>query len=147
MARSRLKSKGRTDRGGFIAIPNALHDHPAFSELSGTALKVLLGLARQYRGANNGDLSASHTQAVKWGVGSKTSLAKALVELQRDGLIIRTREGFFINPGGRCALYALAWRPIDDCPGKSLEIASTLTPSLKLTMENNKKPSTDCVPR
>lgn len=147
MARSRLKSKGRTDRGGFIAIPNALHDYPAFSELSGTALKVLLGLARQYRGANNGDLSASHTQAAKWGVGSKTSLAKALSDLQKHGLIIRTREGVFINPGGRCALYALAWRPVDDCPGKNLEIASTPTPLLKLSMENNKKPGTACVPR
>lgn len=147
MARSRLKSKGRTDRGGFIAIPNALHDYPAFSELSGTALKVLLGLARQYRGANNGDLSASHTQAVRWGVGSKTSLAKALSDLQEHGLIIRTREGVFINPGGRCALYALAWKPIDDCPSKGLEIASTLTPSLKLSLENNKITGPVCGPR
>ncbi len=145
MARSRLKSKGRTDRGGFIAIPNALHDYPIFSDLSGTALKVLLGLARQYRGNNNGDLSASHTQAVKWGVGSKTSLAKALRELRMHHLIILTREGLFLNPGGRCALYALAWRPIDDCPGKSLEVTPTLTPSLKLSMENNKKPGTACV--
>lgn len=146
MARTRLKSKGRAERGGFIAIPNALHDHPAFAKLSGTEIKTLLGLARQYRGKNNGDLSASHTQAVKWGVSSKTSLAKALASLKEAGLIVRTREGVFINPGGRCALYALAWHSIDDCPGKALEVRPTSDPPLKLSMGNNKTPGTVSVP-
>ncbi len=141
MAHTRRKSKGRAISGGFIALPHALYDHPAFRELSGTSLKVMLGLARQYRGKNNGDLSASHTQAVRWGVASKTSLTKALKQLLALGLIIRTREGIFINPGGRCALFALAWLPIDDCPGKELEVRPTTTARLKLSI-NNKTPST-----
>ena len=137
MARNRRKSKGRNENGRFIAIPILLHDHPDFQNLSGTALKVLLGLSRQYRGKNNGDLSASHSQAVKWGVGSKTSLAKALRDLQKYKFIIKTREGYFTNPGGRCALYALAWRPIDECPGKGLEIQASITPPLKLSFQKN----------
>lgn len=136
MARKRLSQKGRSDKGGFIAIPHKLYDTPAFASLSGAEHKILLGLIRQYRGKNNGNLSASYTQAQKWGVGSKTTLASALERLQLLGLIIRTREGVFLNPGGRCALYALAWKPIDDCPGKGLEISPTITPPLKLSMLN-----------
>lgn len=147
MARTRQKAKGRAEHsGGFIAIPHALHDHPAFGRLSQTAFKVLLGLIRQYRGKNNGDLSASFTQAEKWGVGSKTSLANALTELQEVGFIFRTREGVFTNPGGRCALYALAWKRIDECPGKELAVMPSTTPRLKLSMEKIKTPGTACVP-
>ncbi|MEK8078560.1 hypothetical protein [Pseudomonas sp. XK-1] len=146
MARSRLKSKGRSEDGYFIQIPHALYDSPVFTSLSGTEHKVLLGLMRQYRGKNNGNLSASHTQAKVWGVGSKTSLAKALERLQQLDLIIRTREGVFLNPGGRCALYALAWKQIDDCPGKDLEVNPTTTPPLKLSMLNRRMPGPVSVP-
>ncbi|MFU5998453.1 hypothetical protein ACM7QE_07420, partial [Pseudomonas aeruginosa] len=79
-------------------------DSEDFRALSGGALKVLLGLLRQYRGANNGDLSATFASASGWGVGSKATLAKALEELQERNLVIRTREGRFIKPGGCCAL-------------------------------------------
>ncbi|WP_172152069.1 hypothetical protein [Pseudomonas tumuqii] len=146
MARSRLKCKGRAEGGGFIALPHALYDSPAFTSLSGTEHKVLLGLMRQYRGKNNGNLSASHTQAKVWGVGSKTSLAKALDRLQQLDLIIRTREGVFLNPGGRCALYALTWLRIDDCPGKDLEVNPTVTPLLKLSMLKSRMPGPVSVP-
>lgn len=146
MARNRLKSKGRAEGGGFIAIPHALYDSPAFAGLSGTEHKVLLGLMRQYRGNNNGNLSASHTQAKVWGVSSKTSLANALDRLQQLDLIIRTREGVFLNPGGRCALYALTWLSIDDCPGKGLEVNPTVTPLLKLSMLKSRMPGPVSVP-
>ena len=58
---------------------------------------MLLGLLRQYRGVNNGDLSATFASASEWGIGSKATLAKALEELQERNLIIRTREGRFIS--------------------------------------------------
>lgn len=95
---------------------------------------MLLGLIRQYRGQNNGDLSASFTQAKLWGINSKTTLAKALDELQTRNLIVRTREGRFIKPGGCCALYALTWQPINECDGK-LEVAATVTAPRKLSLE------------
>ncbi|MEH6498906.1 MAG: hypothetical protein V7751_05930 [Pseudoalteromonas distincta] len=144
MSRNRFKSKGRAESGGFILFPHALYDHPSLASLSGNSTKVLLLLMRQYRGKNNGDLSASFTQAKKIGIGSKTTLAKALRELQEAGLVIRTREGYFTNPGGRCALYAVAWVPIDECPGKDLEVKHTTTAPLKLSSKANKKPGIDC---
>jgi hypothetical protein len=109
-------------------------DSDDFRALSGGALKVLLGILRQYRGANNGDMSATFTQAKSWGIGSKATLVKALDELQCCSLIIKTREGKFIRPGGCCALYAISWRPIDECEGK-LEVSATVTPPRKFTLE------------
>ncbi|MGU9744905.1 hypothetical protein ACV3X4_07665, partial [Pseudomonas aeruginosa] len=100
---------------------------------------VLLGLLRQYRGVNNGDLSATFASASEWGIGSKATLAKALEELQERNLIIRTREGRFIKPGGCCALYALTWRPIDPCDGK-IEVSPTTAPPRKFSLERAKHP-------
>ncbi len=137
MARSRKKAKGRAITGRFIALPVNLVESKEFRSLKGSDLKILIGLMYQYRGNNNGDLSAPHTMAKVWGVGSKTTLADGLARLMQLGLIIRTREGFFLNPGGRCALYALAWLPIDDCPGKDLEVTPTTTPPLRLSMLQN----------
>lgn len=146
MAYNRRKAKGRAEGGSFFALPHALLENPAFTSLKGGELKVLLGLISQYRGNNNGNLSAPHTKAKTWGVGSKDTLAKALSHLQEVGLIVRTREGTFLNPGGRCALYALAWLPIDDCPGKALEVLPTTTPPLKLSMLKSRMPGPVSVP-
>jgi hypothetical protein len=53
-------------------------------------------------------------------------------------MIIKTRQGIFMNPGGRCGLYALTWLPIDECQGKKLEINPTITPPRRFSMEQNK---------
>lgn len=52
----------------------------------------------------------------------------------------------FLNPGGRCVLYALTWRCIDYCPGKDLEVNPTTTPPLKLSMLNPRIPGPVSVP-
>ncbi|MDN6859692.1 hypothetical protein QO207_24160 [Pseudomonas sp. CAN2814] len=139
MARSLAKSKGRRESGTFAAIPHAVMDSEDFRTLSGGALKVLLGLLRQYRGANNGDLSASMGQAKEWGVRSSSTLAASIKELMDCDLIIRTREGKFIKPGGCCALYAITWRPIDPCDEK-IEVSPTTTAPRKFSLELSNHP-------
>lgn len=139
MARSWGKAKGRSDSGGFVRLPFALMDSDDFRSLSGSATKVLMCLMRQYRGRNNGDLSAAFSLAGRWGIGSKSTLANALKELMACNLIVRTRNSQFTNPGGRCSLYALAWLPIDECGGK-IEVAATITAPRKLSMERAKNP-------
>jgi len=134
MALKRIRAKGRSDTGTFFALPHAVMDSADFRMLSGSATKVLLGLLRQFRGSNNGDLSATFKLAKEWKINSKETLTKALRELQDRKLIIRTREGRFINPGGRCALYALTWRAIDECCGK-LEVSPTVIAPRKFTLE------------
>jgi len=128
MAKSREKSKGRRETGTFSMLPHVVQDHPDFLSLSGSALKVFLWLVRQYNGRNNGNLSATITQLKSRGIASTATLTKVLDELQNKTLIVRTREGRFLNPGGRCALYAMTWCAIDDCPGADLEVKATNAP-------------------
>lgn len=139
MARTLLKSKGRNPSGTFVALPHAVMDSEDFRALSGGALKVLMGLMRQYKGGNNGDLSASFVRAKHWGIGSKSTLVGALEELQQRDLITKTREGRFLKPGGCCALYAITWRPIDECGGK-IEVSHTVTPPRKFSLERANNP-------
>lgn len=139
MALTHRKAKGRRASGTFALIPHTVMDSEDFRTISGSALKVLMGLLRQYQGGNNGDLSASFSQAKQWGMNSRTTLSKALEELQARNLIIKTREGRFQKPGSRCALYALTWQAIDDCDDK-LELAATTTAPRKFSLERTKNP-------
>ncbi|WP_238547508.1 hypothetical protein [Pseudomonas mandelii] len=134
---SRLPMSGRmaTKRKGFKpkAKPFAmmywqLGQSAPYRALSFTARGVLMELHMQYNGKNNGDLSATRTMAKEWGVSSPNILQKALADLLRGGWIILTRSSYFSRHGSRCALYALSWYAIDDCPGKELEISATTSP-------------------
>lgn len=133
MARQQ-KRVGKDALGSFAGIPRIVIESRDFKELSHTGKVLLLLMAYQYRGKNNGDLSAAPALLKGWGISSKTTISKAVQELVERNLIIRTREGRFLNPGGRCALYALTWKPIDECQGK-IEVSPTLTPPRKFSME------------
>ncbi|MDR7098611.1 hypothetical protein J2X04_000958 [Lysobacter niabensis] len=78
-------------------------------------MKLLLELARQYKGNNNGDLSATVNMLRNRGFASKDTLPTKLKWLENHGWIVRTRQG------GRhvgCNLYAITWWTLDECPGK-----------------------------
>lgn len=119
-ARSRARHKGRREHGTFAAIPHAVMDSPAWRLCSGTAIKLLCDLARQYRGNNNGDLCAA--AAIVPGYAPETR-TRALRELRHYGLLLLTRQGGLHGP----SLFALSWNAIDDC-GRRLEVAPTVTP-------------------
>jgi hypothetical protein len=130
MARAKKRSDKATKEyyhsGGFAGIPRVVLETDDFLGLSSSAKVVLLYIANCYRGNNNGDLSATHEQLKKWGIGSKSTLTNVLRELSQANLVIQSRSGRFLNPGGRCALYALTWMPIDECNGKH-DLAPTIT--------------------
>jgi len=120
---TRSKAKGRSEfPGGYGALPRVLWQHPAYCNLSGSAVKLLMDLVCQYKGKNNGDLTNSYSVLKRRGWRSKTTIKKATKELLDAGLILITREGRFMNPGGICTLFALSWKPIDECPGKNLSV-------------------------
>lgn len=124
MGRSRRKDKGRTEGGSFLAIPHTVMDSPAWKALPSRALKLVLDLARQYRGSNNGDLSAAWRIMEPLGWNSRDTLAKAIADALRLGMIEKTRQGGL----HRCSLYALTWHAIDECSGK-LDVPATRIPS------------------
>ena len=132
---SRRKIKGRAEKGTFTLIPHAVMDNRDYVYLSYKSVKLLLDLAYQYRGKNNGDLTAAFSILRQRGWKREATIGAAIKELIAADLIIRTREGYFQNPKSRCALYALTWQPIDDCKGKDLEISPTTSPPRKFSLE------------
>lgn len=121
MGTSKLaRQKGRRESGPFLALPHAVMDSRNYRRCSGTAIKLLVDLARQYRGNNNGDLAPA---LVRDGPAHQAK-AKALRELVHYGLLVQTKLGGLGMPG----LYALTWRPIDNHKTKFLDVAATTKP-------------------
>ena len=136
--RSNKTKKGRFSTRDFNGIPRVVMLSEDYRRLPGNAVKLLMAMVHQYRGSNNGDLHAAYSVMSDWGFNSKQTLSNALQVLLNAGLIMKTRQGRFTNPGGVCSLYAITWQPIDDCRGKQLEAKPTITPPRKFTMEQNK---------
>lgn len=120
--RSRTKFKGRREGGTFTAIPHAVQDSTNWRQCSGTAIKMLCDVARQYNGRNNGDLCAALSVLKPYGWRAPETVWFALRELRHYGLLLLTRQGGLHGP----SLYALTWQAIDSCGGK-LEVSSTTT--------------------
>ena len=107
---------------GFLHLPHVVTGHADFIRLSGSALKLLIDIAQQYNGRNNGDLCASMTLMRERGWKSNSLLTRKTRELVNKGWIIQTKQG---GMGLGPTLYAITWQPIHDCGGK-LEVAPTL---------------------
>jgi len=106
---SRDRSSKRTKGDNFALLPRQLIYHPAVSTLTGTAFRVLVLLASQHTGHNNGALGLTHKQAVAGGISTKASLYNALRELQRRQIIEITFPSSKIP--SRPTMYALSWFP------------------------------------
>ena len=126
MARDRRKIKGRSESGRFLKLPHIVLNNEDYINLSYKSKALLTDLAMQYNGKNNGDFSAALGVMRKRGWTRSATLSAATKELVEANWILKTREGRFLNPGGRCALYAITWEPIDDCFGKDLEVKATI---------------------
>lgn len=107
---------------GYFGFPDALTVEEDFYSLSGSALKMLVEIGRQYKGHNNGDLCATYSMLKDRGWNSKSLIDKALKELLAKNWILLTRQGGMgIGP----SLYAITWQPINHCGGK-LDVAPTM---------------------
>jgi hypothetical protein len=120
MNHSRRKIVGRADSGGYFKLPHAVMESANYRALSPHARMLLNDLGLQFRGANNGDLSAAWKLMQPRGWRSRDTLGRALAELLHYGLIEKTRQGGMNLPN----LFALTWHPIDECRNK-LEVSAT----------------------
>ena len=123
---ARRKSKYNAERGeagGFVSFYHCVLSSQAMKNLSPYGTKLLVDLLSQYKGQNNGDLTATYSILQQRGWHSKGTLSRAIKELIAAGLIEVSRQG------GRhqCSLYALTFYAVDECKGK-LDIAATNTP-------------------
>ena len=108
---------------GGIRLPVDLLQHDSFSTLTPRATKLLIDIAAQYNGRNNGDLCAPLSVMRRRGWTSSDQLHKAKRELIEKEVIILTRQGGL----NKANLYALSWIQIDECNGK-LDVAPTALP-------------------
>lgn len=106
---SRQKAKGRRTCRTFTQLPHDVIDHEDFINLSHRATRLLLDLARQYNGYNNGDLCATFSMMKKRGWTSNDQRNKALKELVEKDFIRLTRQG----GKNSCNLFAVTWLPVD----------------------------------
>lgn len=105
------RHKGNRIGEGFVALPYSVLNSPLFLALSPHALKLLLDVAAQYRGDNNGDLSAAWKLMQPRGWRSEATLHKAKHELLATGFLFEARKGYRPNV---CSLFALTWFVLDD---------------------------------
>ena len=108
MAGSKFKGSKYTE--GFTGIVRSVFESPAFVALSPHACKLLLELAGQYRGNNNGDLTVAWSVVSKRGWKSRTTLWRCKAELIEAGFVYVTRKG---HMSSTCELLALTWFPLD----------------------------------
>ena len=90
-------------------LPVNVAGSSACATLTHSQFRVLVCLALQYRGRNNGDLSAALKVMARYGVRSQSVISTSIPVLIQRGLIERTRVG----DRRRCHLYAVTWEAID----------------------------------
>ena len=117
----RRRNKGRQTTKSFVMFPHDVMEHETFMSLSPRATKLLMDIASQYRGNNNGDLCAPFKLMKKRGWNSSDQLNRAKKELVSSGLVMVSRRGGL----NKASLYALTWFPIHECNGK-LDIRPTI---------------------
>jgi len=101
--------------GGICQIPKRVLLSKDYRSLNNASVRVLMALACQYTGANNGDLSATKAEMSKHDIRSEDTINRAIKELIEHGLIVKTRNGYAGVDGRRmCSLYALTWMRVDN---------------------------------
>lgn len=112
--RKRQHHQGRRESGTFVALSHNWLKSPQWAALNPYELKLLIDLASQYNGKNNGDLCAAVTVLKGRGWRSSATLNKSIHSLIEKGWLELTRQG------GRhsASLFALTVWGIDGCGGK-----------------------------
>jgi hypothetical protein len=113
MAGAKARFKGSKYTEPFVGIVRSVFESPAFTALSPHACKLLLELAGQYKGDNNGNLTVAWSVVSKRGWRSRSTLWRCKAELIKAGFVYVTRKGHMPST---CELLALTWFPLDVSP-------------------------------
>jgi hypothetical protein len=118
----RIKGDRGRDAGGFVALPWAVLDSPAYARLGHPARSLLLELARQFVRDNNGRLLASRAYLAKRGWKSADVIDRAKRELLEAGFIVETVKG---HRPSKASWYAVTWRLLDPHAGYDSGVSAT----------------------
>lgn len=109
----RAKSTGR-DGTKFALLPHVVLDSPAYLQLSAPAKVLLVEMARQFHGHNNGSLLCSRSKLAPRGWTSNDVLTRAKKELIAAGFLFQTVAGQRPN---KASWYAVTWLNLDRLDG------------------------------
>lgn len=117
----RIRSRDRRGRDAerFARIPVSVLRCEAVTTLGHASFRVLVILASQYWGGNNGALVLTERFARPYGFTGRDTVNRSLRTLEQRGLIICTRRG--IKMKNVFSLYAIGWEDIDNYDGQPLE--------------------------
>ena len=108
MARSGRKKGGKR----FAMLPITVLESSAVTSLPHAAFRVLVLLAAQFSGYNNGEIGLTAKQAAEAGIGSDQTFYRSLRELETRLLIQQTYPASRVPP--RPTMWALTWLPLND---------------------------------
>lgn len=108
--------------GGFVALPYSVLDSPAWAAASYTDRALLIDIARQCAGDNNGRLLASRAYLAGKGWRSAGVIHRSTQNLLALGLIHQTVQGHRPN---KASWFAVTWRLLDPHPDYDRAAAAT----------------------
>lgn len=119
---SRRRGSAVTRPGGpgerFARIPASVMRSEAVKTLNHAHFRVMVILAGQYYGTNNGALACTPRYVEQFGLRGRDTVYRALRALVERGLVVPTRQG--IKQKNVFSLYALGWANIDCRDGQKL---------------------------
>jgi hypothetical protein len=108
------QERNKPMQGGFAGIPRYVIETKAYKSLKFSSQSLLLLMSYQYKGRNNGDISASYSMYKEYFKSNQT-LFNARDELERNGFIAVNAYGGMSYGGFKLpTLYALTWLPVND---------------------------------
>ena len=105
----RAKRDNGRDPGGFIALPVSVLDCPGHRALSHTARALLIEVARQFHGDDNGRMLLSRAYLAGRGWKSSDVIDRAKGQLIEGGFIIETVKGHRPNKASWYAVTSSNW--------------------------------------
>jgi hypothetical protein len=104
-------------------------ESPSYRDLNYAARALLIDIARQYTGSNNGALVACAKYLQPLGWNSNSTVSRCLSALIDAGFLIETRMGGRPN---RAAWFALGWLALDKVSGMDIDAAKYRTGQYKI---------------
>lgn len=114
MAKAKRHSTSSRDAGGFVPIPWMVLDSSAYLRLSHPAKSLLMEIARQFHGDDNGRMIVTLAHLKPRGWTSYDTIQRAKQELLDAGLIFETVKG---HRPHKASWYALTWLSLDKLDG------------------------------
>lgn len=111
--RGQSKQQGKT-KHPFVMLEHRIIHSAAHADLKMSSRALLVLLATQFNGTNNGHLQATLSWLKPYGFGSQHTVSAAIADLIAHGFIYRTLSS---GANHQSARYAITWQPIHQKDG------------------------------